>query len=112
MHPFDAQAQGELSLAVDDYVIVRQVHFPPPFFNNTKTEKDVCNNLDDIVFDETKFRWLGQAGRKENTRAKPDGFLRLMLRNKRKLQQARLWKQTPSSNDLCSVNIYIYMRKV
>ncbi|CAN8303763.1 unnamed protein product [Cochlearia groenlandica] len=25
VHPFDAQAQGELSLAVDDYVIVRQV---------------------------------------------------------------------------------------
>lgn len=40
MHPFDAQAPGELSLAVDDYVIVRQVHFPPPFSTiHTKQRK-------------------------------------------------------------------------
>lgn len=25
IHPFDAQAEGELSLSVDDYVVVRQV---------------------------------------------------------------------------------------
>lgn len=25
IHPFDAQAEGELSLLVDDYVVVRQV---------------------------------------------------------------------------------------
>lgn len=36
VHPFDAQAPGELSLAVDDYVIVRQVH---PFLNNAKQRK-------------------------------------------------------------------------
>lgn len=28
VHPFDAQADGELSLAMDDYVVVRQVLFP------------------------------------------------------------------------------------
>nr|XP_027193283.1 SH3 domain-containing protein 2 [Cicer arietinum] len=27
IHPFDAQAEGELSLSVDDYVVVRQVFF-------------------------------------------------------------------------------------
>lgn len=26
IHPFDAQANGELSLSVGDYVVVRQVH--------------------------------------------------------------------------------------
>jgi len=26
IHPFDAQADGELSLAVGEYVVVRQVH--------------------------------------------------------------------------------------
>jgi len=27
IHPFDAQADGELSLSVGDFVVVRQVHF-------------------------------------------------------------------------------------
>jgi hypothetical protein len=26
IHPFDAQADGEISLTVGDYVVVRQVH--------------------------------------------------------------------------------------
>lgn len=26
IHPFDAQADGELSISVGDYVVVRQVH--------------------------------------------------------------------------------------
>ena len=26
IHPFDAQANGELNLSVGDYVVVRQVH--------------------------------------------------------------------------------------
>lgn len=105
MHPFDAQAPGELSLTVDDYVIVRQVHLLRLFLQ--QYIQNICNNLDDFLFDESKLRSLGQAGRKENTRAKLDGFLRLTSRNKRKLLQVRLWKQTPSSNDLCSCNIYI-----
>ena len=28
IHPFDAQANGELSLSIDDYVVVRQVLSP------------------------------------------------------------------------------------
>ena len=28
IHPFDAQANGELSLSIDDYVVVRQVSSP------------------------------------------------------------------------------------
>lgn len=36
IHPFDAQADGELSLAVGDYVVVRQVRL---IFNNQDSIK-------------------------------------------------------------------------
>uniref|UniRef100_F6I1Z5 SH3 domain-containing protein n=1 Tax=Vitis vinifera TaxID=29760 RepID=F6I1Z5_VITVI len=37
IHPFDAQADGELGLSVDDYVVVRQV--PPASIANPSSNK-------------------------------------------------------------------------
>ncbi|KAA0052282.1 SH3 domain-containing protein 1 isoform X1 [Cucumis melo var. makuwa] len=81
IHPFDAQADGELSLSIDDYVMLRQV-----VLNVIKVSSTILKSL---------FRCGLTDGLRENAKEKQVGFPLHMSRSKKTYRWAIYAKYNP-----------------